>query len=62
MARALFDELRADGSDAERQALANRLARALMQMLIARFAGDEDTATGTDTTCSIWQWDGEPDR
>ncbi len=41
MAKALFDGLRAAGSGAERQAFANRLARALMQLLIARFAGDE---------------------
>ena len=43
MAKALFDGLRAAGSGAERQAFANRLARALMQLLIARFAGDEDS-------------------
>ena len=36
---ALFEGLRAAGSGAERQAFANRLARALMRMLIARFAG-----------------------
>ncbi len=41
MAKALFEGLRPAGSGAERQAFANRLARALMQMLIARFAGDE---------------------
>ena len=41
MAKALFDGLRPAGSGAERQAFANRLARALMRMLIARFAGDE---------------------
>ena len=43
MAKALFDQLRAAGSGAERQAFANRLARALMQLLIARFAGDEES-------------------
>ena len=41
LAKALFEGLRAAGSGAERQAFANRLARALMQLLIARFAGDE---------------------
>ncbi len=42
-AKALFDRLRPAGSGAERQAFANRLARALMQLLIARFAGDEES-------------------
>ena len=48
LAKALFDGLQAAGSvesaataQHERQAFANRLARALMRMLIARFAGDE---------------------
>ncbi len=41
LAKALFDGLRPAGLGAERQAFANRLARALMRMLIARFAGDE---------------------
>ncbi len=43
MAKALFEGLRPAGSGTERQAFANRLARALMQMLIARFAGDEES-------------------
>ena len=43
LAKALFDGLRPAEPGAERQAFANRLARALMQLLIARFAGDEES-------------------
>ena len=45
MAKTLFEQLRPAGSNApaeqERRAFAKRLARALMRMLIARFAGDQ---------------------
>ncbi len=54
MAKTLFEQLRPAGSGApaeqERRAFAKRLARALMRMLIARFAGAG--AGGIDIKCS----------